>query len=119
MNAVVSAFHMAGEVFADETVEQGAEYVLLEVPAVNGATDFIGDLPDLALQLVALFSASHEICLVFPFVFFVIPSKSVMYPDYAGFSKSCGFVYTGFWFGIFLCCFGQLSILTDFCIEYC
>jgi hypothetical protein len=46
VDAVVTAFDVAGEVFADEAIEQRAEHVLLEVPAIDGATDIVGDLPD-------------------------------------------------------------------------
>ena len=49
VHAIVTAFDIAGEVLADEAVEQGAKNVLLEVPAINGTSDIIGNFPDLAL----------------------------------------------------------------------
>ncbi len=39
---------------ADEAVEQSAQHVLLEVPAVYGPPDIVGDLPNAALQFCAL-----------------------------------------------------------------
>jgi len=61
VDAVVTAFDVTGKVFADEAIEQGAEHVLLEIPAVDGATDIIGDLPDAALQFGALLGAGHGV----------------------------------------------------------
>jgi len=49
VHARVSASDIVGEVLADETIEQGAQYVLLEVPAIDGTAHVIGDIPDLAL----------------------------------------------------------------------
>src|SRR5690606_21056865 len=48
--------------FADEAVEQGAEDILLEVPAIDRATHIIGYLPNLALQGGALLGAGHLRC---------------------------------------------------------
>src|SRR5690606_33599273 len=45
-DAVVAAFDVAGKVLADETVEQGTQHVLLEVPAVDCATHIVGNGPD-------------------------------------------------------------------------
>ena len=39
--------------------KQRAEHVLLEVPAIDGAADIVGDLPDLTLELGALLSTGH------------------------------------------------------------
>jgi hypothetical protein len=47
------------KVFADEAIEQGAQHVLLEVPAIDGTAHIVGDMPDLALQGGALFVACH------------------------------------------------------------
>ena len=49
VHAVVTSLNVAGKVLADEAVEQGAQHILLEVPAIDGATDFVGDGPDSAL----------------------------------------------------------------------
>ncbi len=43
------------------TIEQRAEDVLLEVPAIHGATYVVGDLPDLALQGGSLLGACHSL----------------------------------------------------------
>lgn len=45
----VAAGNVIGEVFADEAIEQRAQHVLLEVPAIDGTAHVIGDIPDLAL----------------------------------------------------------------------
>src|SRR5690606_10329222 len=50
-----------GEVLADEAIEQGAEHVLLEVPAIDGTAHVIGNIPDLALQRGALFVACYSV----------------------------------------------------------
>src|SRR5574343_262578 len=57
VDAVVTAFDVGRKVFADEAIEQGAEYVLLEIPAVDGAAHIVGDLPNAALQFCALLDA--------------------------------------------------------------
>ena len=44
---------VAGEVLGDETVEQHAEHVALEVPAVHAAAQVVGDAPDGLVQLSA------------------------------------------------------------------
>ena len=44
----IAAGNVISEVLADEAVEQAAEHVLLEVPAIDGTADVIGDGPDLA-----------------------------------------------------------------------
>ena len=36
-------------VLADETIERGAQHVLLDVPPIDGTAEVIGDIPDLAL----------------------------------------------------------------------
>lgn len=61
VDAVVAAFDVAGEILADETVEQGAEDVLLEIPAIDRAAHVVGNLPDLALQGCALLGACHTV----------------------------------------------------------
>ena len=48
-DAVVTAFDVAGKVFTDKAIKQGAQDILLEIPAVNGTSHIVGDLPDLAL----------------------------------------------------------------------
>jgi len=58
-DALVTAFDIAGEVFADEAVKQRAKHLLLEIPAINGAPDFVGDLPGAALQFGTLLGAGH------------------------------------------------------------
>ena len=61
VDAVVTAFDIAGEVFADKAIEQGAEYILFEIPAIHCTSDIVGDLPDLALQCCALLGACHAV----------------------------------------------------------
>jgi len=48
-------------VFADEAVEEGAEDVLFEVPAIDGATDVVGDLPDAAGAVVLPFGGGDGV----------------------------------------------------------
>ncbi len=43
----------AGEILGDETIEQHAEHVALEVPAVHAAAQVVGDAPDGLVQLGA------------------------------------------------------------------
>src|SRR5690606_21010589 len=57
----VAAGNVIGEVLTDEAIEQGAQHVLLEVPAIDGTAHVIGDIPDLALQGGALFIACHSV----------------------------------------------------------
>ena len=45
----VTTLDIGRKVFAYETIEKRAQYVLFEVPAVYRASDFVGDLPDSAL----------------------------------------------------------------------
>ena len=59
IDAGVTSFHIAGEVFADEAVKECAEDVLLEIPAVDRAADVVGYIPDLPLERSALFDAGH------------------------------------------------------------
>src|SRR5690606_13888294 len=61
VDAVAVALNVAGEVLADEAVEQGVEHVLLEIPAVDRAAYVIGDLPNLSLQGRALLGAGHRV----------------------------------------------------------
>ena len=49
INRRVAAGDVVDEVLADKAIEQGAQYVLLEVPTIDGTADVIGDGPDLAL----------------------------------------------------------------------
>lgn len=60
VDAVVTALDVGRKVFADEAVEQGAQHVLLEVPAIDGTPDVIGDFPNLALQSGALLNTRHS-----------------------------------------------------------
>ena len=50
VDAVIIGFDVAGKVFADEAIEQRAEYVLLEIPAIDRATDIVGDSPDCSVK---------------------------------------------------------------------
>lgn len=59
LDAVVAALDVAGKVLADEAVEQGAEDVLLEVPAIDRASNIVSDLPNSALQFGALLGVCH------------------------------------------------------------
>ena len=59
INALVARFDVAGEVLTDKAIKQRAEHVLLEVPAIDGAADIVGDLPDLTLYFGALLGAGH------------------------------------------------------------
>lgn len=59
VHAGVAASDVVDEVLADEAIEQGAEHVLLEVPSVDGSTNVVSDVPDLALQCGSLFVACH------------------------------------------------------------
>jgi hypothetical protein len=61
LDTVVAGLDVACEVLADETIEERAEDVLLEVPAIHGAAYVVGDLPDLALQGGALLGACHSL----------------------------------------------------------
>ena len=61
VDAIVTALDVAGEVLADEAIEQGAENILFEIPAIDRATNIIGDLPDLALQGGALLDTCHSV----------------------------------------------------------
>jgi hypothetical protein len=45
------------------TLEEGAENILLEVPAIDSTTHVVGDFPNLALQGVALLDACHDLFL--------------------------------------------------------
>jgi hypothetical protein len=49
----------------DEAVEQGAQHVLLEVPAIDGSPDVVGYFPNLALQSCALLNTRHSEALLF------------------------------------------------------
>jgi len=59
INRAVAAGDVVNEVLADEAVEQGAKHVLLEVPAIDGATHVISDGPDLTLQGGTLLGTGH------------------------------------------------------------
>ena len=63
VDAVVTGFNIEGEVFADKAVKQGAQHVLLEIPAVYRAAYIVGNGPDLALQGGALLGACHSVFL--------------------------------------------------------
>jgi len=60
MDVWIASLDVGGEVFADKAVEQGAEDVLLEVPAIDRAAHIIGNLPDLPLERGALLDACHS-----------------------------------------------------------
>ena len=45
----VTTLDVGRKIFANETIEKRTQYVLFEVPAVDRASDFVGDLPDSAL----------------------------------------------------------------------
>jgi hypothetical protein len=49
VNPCVTTLDVGRKVFACETIEKRTQYVLFEVPAVDRASDFVGDLPDSAL----------------------------------------------------------------------
>ena len=49
MDAIIIGFNVTGKIFADKPVKQGSQHVLLKVPAINGAANIVGDLPDLTL----------------------------------------------------------------------
>lgn len=42
------------EVFADESIEEGAEDILLEVPSIYSSSHVVGDAPDGSMEFVAL-----------------------------------------------------------------
>lgn len=48
-NVFIAALDVGGKVFTDEAVEQGAEDVLLEIPAIDGSSNIVRDFPNLAL----------------------------------------------------------------------
>ena len=54
VTAVITAFDVVGKVLADEAVEQSAQHVLLEVPAVYGPSYIVGNRPNASLQFCAL-----------------------------------------------------------------
>jgi|GEM_PF-2286680 len=58
-NALVTGFDVKGKVLADKALEQGAQYILFEIPAIHGTAYVIGDLPDLALQGGTLLGSGH------------------------------------------------------------
>lgn len=60
INAAVAYLHIVGEVFADKAVEKCAENVLFKVPAIHRAAYFVGDFPNLAVQLGALLHFGHH-----------------------------------------------------------
>jgi hypothetical protein len=64
MDVWITGLNVGGEVFADEAVEESAEDILLEVPAIDRATHVVGDFPNLALQGGALLDACHDWMLV-------------------------------------------------------
>ena len=45
---------VVSQVFGDESIEQGAEYILLEVPAVDASAEVIRDLPDRLVELCSI-----------------------------------------------------------------
>lgn len=49
VHAVIAALDVIGKVLADEAIEQSAQHVLLEVPAVYGPSYIIGNGPNLAV----------------------------------------------------------------------
>lgn len=60
INAAVAGLHIVGEVFADKAVEKCAENVLFKVPAIHRAAYFVGDFPNLVVQLGALLHFGHH-----------------------------------------------------------
>lgn len=46
------------EVFADKSIEEGAEDVLLEVPSIYGSSHVVGDAPDGSMEFVALLEST-------------------------------------------------------------
>ena len=60
INTAVAGLHIVGEVFADKAVEKRAENVLFKVPAIHRAAYFVGNFPDLAVQLGALLRTFHH-----------------------------------------------------------
>ena len=61
VDAVVIGLDLAGKVFTDKAIEQRAQDILLKIPAVNGTSDIVGYLPDLALQCGSLLGAGHGV----------------------------------------------------------
>ena len=61
VDAVVIGLDIAGEVLTDKAIEQCAQDILLEIPTVNGTSNIVGDLPDLALLCGTLLGASHGV----------------------------------------------------------
>lgn len=59
VHAGVAARDVADQVLGDEAIEQVGQHVLLEIPAVDGAANVVGDVPDLTLEYCALFVARH------------------------------------------------------------
>ena len=60
----LGAVDMVGEVLRDEPVEQEAEDVGLEVPAVHASAQVVGDLPDRPVERGALGFLAHRVGLV-------------------------------------------------------
>ncbi|MCY1236170.1 hypothetical protein D9M72_488150 [compost metagenome] len=77
LDAVVVGLDVIGKVLTDEAIEQGAEDVLLEIPAIDCAADIVGDFPYLASQDGALFGAGH---IVFPVSIFWFGSSMRLEP---------------------------------------
>ena len=46
------------KVFADESIEEGAEDILLEVPSIYGSSHVVGDAPDGSMEFVALLEST-------------------------------------------------------------
>ena len=59
MDIRITGLNVSGEVFADKAVEQGAEDILLEIPAIDRAAHIICNLLDLPLQYGALLGTCH------------------------------------------------------------
>src|SRR5690554_804809 len=63
VDAVVIGLDVTGKILADKAVKQGAQHILLEVPAVDRTTYVVSDRPYLALQGCALLGACHSVFL--------------------------------------------------------
>ncbi len=59
VDAVITGFHVAGKVFTNKAVKQGAKHILLKVPAIDSTAHIVSDLPDLALQGLALLDTRY------------------------------------------------------------
>ena len=59
VDAFVTAFNEVGEVLTDKPIKKSSSDKLLKIPAVNGATHFVGDFPNSRLQFVSLLYTVH------------------------------------------------------------